>query len=277
MPPIWILTCALSMRRSPAAVWIVWAISAVSQNAWIETRGSGAICIWPLSCVGFIELSSLAHSLVDLVLAFVGIDDRCRLALAVLGQHGRYARRVRRARRTSPDEIERVGDLLRERALVGAAEVLVGHVLLRFEAPNARQVVRIAPALRGYIGLETHEGQLHRSHSVVDRAVCGDDGRTHARLGERLSDGRDDLARRRVRLRHGDHEGPVPGPAILLGEGADISDLPAADGTGTAGDEHVDGAVALGEDDGMGLLVVELDRILDDALVAHAGGQGQRR
>ncbi len=32
------------MRRSAIAVWTIAAVSGVSQNAWIETRGTGSIC-----------------------------------------------------------------------------------------------------------------------------------------------------------------------------------------------------------------------------------------
>src|SRR5215212_5480922 len=42
-PPIWILTWAFCMRRSPAAASITSATGLVSQKAWIVTRGTGAI------------------------------------------------------------------------------------------------------------------------------------------------------------------------------------------------------------------------------------------
>jgi hypothetical protein len=44
MPPIWIFRCALVMRRSSPAACIAAAVSADVQNAWIEMRGTGAMC-----------------------------------------------------------------------------------------------------------------------------------------------------------------------------------------------------------------------------------------
>ena len=40
---MWTLTWARPMRRSNTAPSTTWAISAVSQNAWMEIRGTGAM------------------------------------------------------------------------------------------------------------------------------------------------------------------------------------------------------------------------------------------
>src|SRR4051812_2851020 len=118
MPPICTLTWAFSIRRSPPAAWTVCATSAVSQKAWMETRGRGAICTGLCGCVGvifeLIVVVLLTDRSIDLALALVRIDDGSRQTLVELGQHGRGAVRARRRHVARTVEVERIGDLHRE-------------------------------------------------------------------------------------------------------------------------------------------------------------------
>src|SRR5262249_19575266 len=121
------------MRRSSAAACTDAAVSTVAQNAWIETRGAGAMyssgsgdatdgsITSSVSTWNFMSVADVA----DLGLVGVRIDGGGGFALAVLVEHERAPRRVGRLIAARLHQVGRVVDHGGEVALGGAAEVPV--------------------------------------------------------------------------------------------------------------------------------------------------------
>src|ERR1700693_6017956 len=104
MPPIWTRRCALARRRSSAAACTDAAVSTLVQNAWIDTRGAGAIKSSIGAGAGSASSVSAVRSesfmsvpdVADLALVLVWIVGRRALTLAILVEHDRAARLVGR-------------------------------------------------------------------------------------------------------------------------------------------------------------------------------------
>src|SRR3974390_1424443 len=105
------------MRRSSAAACTEAAVSALTQNAWIEPRGAGAMYssstgVAPASidsAVCWETFMSLAD-VADLALIFLRISRRGALALAIVVEHDRAAALVDRHLAARLRQIGRVLD-----------------------------------------------------------------------------------------------------------------------------------------------------------------------
>src|SRR5580698_7557498 len=139
------LTCAFAIRRSDIAAATMAAMSGDSQNAWMETRGTGSICAIGRStdaspsnallllCAFMDSLPRRPDLLADRDHIHVGLTlapHRARiLAVADVLDGSRAHRDVGRPERVRLDEITGIVDLGRDHRLGGAAEVRIGFVL----------------------------------------------------------------------------------------------------------------------------------------------------
>src|SRR5262245_8188607 len=133
MPPICTRRCALAMRRSSAAACTEAAVSTLAQNAWIDTRGAGAMyssgSVGPtdgsitsiVSTLNFMSVADVADSAAGGV-RILGLGG---LALAVLVEHGGSSGRIDLALGARLRQVGRVVDHGGEIALGGAAEIPV--------------------------------------------------------------------------------------------------------------------------------------------------------
>src|SRR5277367_5059177 len=136
------LTCAFAMRRSDIAAVTMAAISGDSQNAWIDTRGTGSICPTGRSAGATPSIPVLAYCALIGSLPNLRADRnqhgilpvRARILASAdgLDRSGAHSD-IRWPEGARLDEIARVVDLSRDRRLGGAAEVRIGFVLPSFD------------------------------------------------------------------------------------------------------------------------------------------------
>ena len=279
------LTWVLAMRRSAIAVWTIAAISGVSQNAWIDTRGTGSICgMAPGRGDGSLGSTACAR----MVSSPADLADRRNLGLPVGARIlCRCARRRSRCSRISTSrgrwrgsrEIARIGDLRRERLLGGAAEIGVGIVLPTVGRAARGEVGRPKAALPRHRRLQTLEHQPDRRSAVRAGVGIGADRDVAAQAGagQRAADLVD---RPRVaaafagRSENGDP--PVAEFAVAFGEGADVGDRLRIERA--VGRIDVERGRRLRKDDRIARVVVPgRNRIVGGVIGAAAGERRRRR